>query len=41
VRVTTVEGVHAARSAASFDIEEYAIDGRKLRAYTLNTAVAG
>jgi hypothetical protein len=41
VRVTTVRGLRAAKSAASFDIEEYAADGRKLRAHTLNAAVAG
>lgn len=41
VRVTTVAGVHAARSAASFDIEEYDASGRRLRAYTLDASVAG
>ena len=41
VRVTTTEGVQAESSRASFDIEEYAADGSKLREYVLETAVAG
>jgi hypothetical protein len=41
VRVTTTEGVQQESSRASFDIEEYAEDGPKLREYVLETAVAG
>lgn len=41
VRVTTTTGTRWLRSDASFDLEEYAADGRKLRAYTLTAAVAG
>ena len=40
VRVTTTENVNPAGSA-SFDIEEYAADGSKLREYTLEAQVAG
>jgi hypothetical protein len=41
VRVTTTDGVEPESSRASFDIEEYAADGTKLREYTLEAAVAG
>jgi hypothetical protein len=41
VRVTTTEGVQPESSRASFDVEEYAADGSKLREYVLETAVAG
>lgn len=41
VRVTTTDGVQLWTSRASFDIEEYAADGSKLREYVLETAVAG
>ena len=41
VRVTTTDGVEPFSSNASFDIEEYAADGSKLREYVLETAVAG
>ncbi len=41
VRVTTTDGVQPESSRASFDIEEYAADGGKLREYVLETAVAG
>jgi hypothetical protein len=41
VRVTTTDGVQAESSRASFDVEEYAADGTKLREYVLETAVAG
>jgi hypothetical protein len=41
VRVTTMEGVQLESSRASFDIEEYAADGSKLREYVLETGVAG
>jgi hypothetical protein len=41
VRVTTTEGVQSGSSRASFDVEEYAADGSKLREYVLETAVAG
>jgi len=40
VRVTTTENIDPA-GRASFDIEEYAADGTKLREYVLETAVAG
>lgn len=40
VRVTTTESVQPTGSA-SFDIEEFSADGRKLRAYTLDASVAG
>jgi hypothetical protein len=40
VRVTTTESVRQ-EGSASFDIEEYAAEGRKLRAYTLDASVAG
>ena len=40
VRITTTEAVDPAGSA-SFDIEEYAADGRKVRVYTLDAEVAG
>jgi len=39
VRVTTTEAVDPAGSA-SFDIEEYAADGSKVRVYTLDAQVA-
>jgi hypothetical protein len=41
VRVTTTEGVEPESSRASFDVEEYAADGMKLREYVLEAAVAG
>ena len=41
VRATTTDGVQQESSRASFDIEEYAADGSKLREYVLETAVAG
>ena len=41
VRVTTTEGARFGSSRASFPIEEYAADGSKLRAYTLDAQVAG
>jgi len=41
VRVTTIDGVQPESSHASFDVEEYAADGSKLRAYVLEAAVAG
>jgi len=41
VRVTTTDGVEPESSRASFDVEEYAADGRKLREYVLEAAVAG
>lgn len=41
VRVTTTDGTQPESSRASFDIEEYAPDGSKLREYTLEAAVAG
>ena len=41
VRVTTTDGVESESSRASFDIEEYAADGTKLREYTLDAQVAG
>ena len=41
VRVTTTDGLELESSRASFDIEEYAADGTKLREYVLETAVAG
>ena len=41
VRVTTAGGVQQFSSNASFEIEEYAADGSKLREYVLETAVAG
>jgi len=40
VRVTTTENVNPAGSA-SFEIEEFAADGTKLREYTLRAQVAG
>jgi hypothetical protein len=40
VRVTTTENVEAEGSAA-FDVEEYASDGGRIRAYVLDAAVAG
>lgn len=40
VRVTTTESVQP-EGSASFDIEEYSADGRKLRAYALDASVAG
>lgn len=41
VRVTMTGGAELERSRASFDIEEYAADGTKLRDYALEAAVAG
>ena len=41
VRVTTTEGVRPGSSRASFDVEEYAANGDKVREYVLETAVAG
>ena len=41
VRVTTTDGVEPESSRASFDVAEYAADGRKLREYVLEAAVAG
>jgi hypothetical protein len=41
VRVTTTDGVRTGSSRASFEVEEYAADGTKLRQYVLETAVAG
>ena len=41
MRVTTTDGVEPESSRASFDVEEYAADGRKLREYVLEAAVAG
>jgi hypothetical protein len=41
VRVTTTHGVEPERPRASFDVAEYAVDGRKLREYVLDAAVAG
>jgi hypothetical protein len=41
VRVTTTEGVRTGSSRASFEVEEYAADGKKLRQYVLEAAVAG
>ncbi|MET0939360.1 MAG: hypothetical protein ABWY51_09085 [Gaiellaceae bacterium] len=41
VRVTTMDGARTGSSRASFDIAEYAADGRKLREYVLEAAVAG
>lgn len=40
VRVTTTENIDPA-GRASFDVEEYAADGTKLREYVLEAAVAG
>lgn len=40
VRVTTTDDVHRTGSA-SFDIEEYRANGSRVRAYTLDAAVAG
>lgn len=41
VRVTTTDGTRSGSSKASFAIEEYAADGRKVREYTLDAKVAG
>lgn len=41
VRVTTTDGTQPQSSLASFDVEEYAADGTKLREYVLETGVAG
>jgi hypothetical protein len=41
VRVTTRAGIDEESSSASFEIEEYGRDGRRLLSYTLRTAVAG
>jgi hypothetical protein len=41
VRVTTTSGVRPQRSAASFDVEQYAADGAKLASYVLDAVVAG
>jgi hypothetical protein len=41
VRVATISGVEYERSRASFDLLEHAADGRLLRRYRLDAAVAG
>lgn len=41
VRVATTTGVEIEGSRASFDLREHAADGRLLRAYRLEAAVAG
>jgi hypothetical protein len=41
VRVTTTDDVELESSRASFEIEEYAADGAKLREYVLEAVVAG
>jgi len=41
VRVATATGVEIEGSCASFDLREHAADGRLLRAYRLEAAVAG
>jgi hypothetical protein len=41
VRVATTDGVEPESSRASFDVGEYGADGKKLREYALDAAVAG
>lgn len=41
VRVTTTHGVEPERARVSFDVAEYAADGRRLRQYVLTATVAG
>ena len=41
VRVATIDGVVYERFAATFDVLEHAADGRLLREYRLEAAVAG
>jgi hypothetical protein len=41
VRIATVDGVEYERSRASFQISEHGTDGRLVREYELEAAVAG